>query len=319
MNVIALDIGGTKIACGIYDDQRGKLSYSTAALGNRAGGRVGDLIADLIKDQVAEAKENARPVSGIGVSIPGIFYPSTGTVWAPNIPDWEAFPLLKLIAELHEFEIQHINIVSDRTCYILGETWLGCAKGCENAIFLAVGTGIGAGILVDGMVLHGQDDIAGAIGWMTLDPTFKTGYKTYGHFEYYASGQGLLRLAGELLQEAPAYTGFLKKGALEELSTHDLFTAYDQNDEIAAAVFERAVSLWGMATANLVSLFNPEIIIFGGGVFGPAIRFLDRIRNEMERWAQPISAKRVRLEASDLGSEAGMAGAAFAALQSISQ
>ena len=80
-------------------------------------------------------------------------------------------------------------------------------------------------------------------------------------------------------------------------------------------MIEEAIEFWGMATANLVSLFNPETIVFGGGVFGPAVRFLDRIRTEAERWAQPLSMRQVRLVASALDGDAALYGAARLALQ----
>jgi glucokinase len=83
-------------------------------------------------------------------------------------------------------------------------------------------------------------------------------------------------------------------------------------------VIAESIEFWGMATANLVSLFNPEKIIFGGGVFGPALRFLDAITAEARKWAQPISINKVKLEGSRLGSDAGLYGAAYLALQSLS-
>jgi glucokinase len=78
---------------------------------------------------------------------------------------------------------------------------------------------------------------------------------------------------------------------------------------MAVAVLDNAIELWGMAAANLVSLFNPEIIVFGGGVFGPAARFLDRIRDEARRWAQPIAIEQVRFVVSTLAGDAGLFGA----------
>jgi glucokinase len=89
----------------------------------------------------------------------------------------------------------------------------------------------------------------------------------------------------------------------------DVFAAYDRDDEIGVKVIDNAIELWGMAAANLVSVFNPEVIIFGGGVFGPAVKFLDRIYAEAKRWAQPIAIEQVRFVASDLGSDAGLFGA----------
>jgi glucokinase len=95
-----------------------------------------------------------------------------------------------------------------------------------------------------------------------------------------------------------------------DLSTARLFEAYDRGDAVARRVLEEAIQFWGMATANLVSLFNPEAIIFGGGVFGPATRFLDRVAAEAKRWAQPIAMTQVRVVPSALGGDAGLLGAA---------
>src|SRR5678810_995824 len=97
-----------------------------------------------------------------------------GTVWAPNIPGWDNYPLLEEMRKISG-DIP-VSVESDRSCYILGEMWQGNAKGTGNAIFLAVGTGIGAGIVVDGNVLHGANDIVGAIGWMALHHPYKEEY-----------------------------------------------------------------------------------------------------------------------------------------------
>ena len=98
-------------------------------------------------------------------------------------------------------------------------------------------------------------------------------------------------------------------------SARDVFAAYERGDPVAKEVITQAVEFWGMAVANLVSLFNPEKIIFGGGVFGPAAQFLGDIYAEARKWAQPISIKQVKLQASKLGGDAGLYGAGCLALQ----
>jgi len=319
MNVLAIDIGGTKIACGTYASDGKKLTHHVAAIGERSGKEVGALLITLIRKEISTLQKSGKILGSVGISVPGIYTPESGTVWAPNISGWESYPLLNEVAAAVKLKKEHIRIEGDRACYILGEAWQGCAQGCNNAIFMAVGTGIGAGILADGRVLHGQNDIAGAIGWLALDRHYRPEYKTCGYFEYYASGEGLLRFARELLQAKPGYKGALRTFQPSKITTPDLFAAYDQNDELAKLVLERAISLWGMTAANLVSLFNPEVIVFGGGVFGPAVRFISRIRDEMELWAQPISVQKVRLEPSKLGGEAGLAGAAFLAISSLTK
>ncbi len=107
----------------------------------------------------------------------------------------------------------------------------------------------------------------------------------------------------------------LKKINADQLSAKDIFDAYENGDELSKKVIGNAIEYWGMAVANLVSLFNPEKIIFGGGVFGPALRFLDDIYDEAKKWAQPISIQQVKLQGSALGNEAGLYGAGWLALK----
>ena len=94
-----------------------------------------------------------------------------------------------------------------------------------------------------------------------------------------------------------------------------MFAAYEQGDEVAKEVVAQAIEFWGMASANLISLFNPEKIVFGGGVFGPATQFLEAIATEARRWAQPVAIERVKFEASQLGGDAALYGAAYLALR----
>jgi glucokinase len=208
-----------------------------------------------------------------------------------------------------------IKIDSDRACYILGEVWKGNARSCKDAIFLSVGTGIGAGILINNEVLRGSHDIAGAIGWMALDRPFNQKYISCGDFEYNASGEGIVKVAKEMLDISIYNKSVLNNINPALLSAKDIFDAYENGDQLAKKVIANAIECWGMATANLVSLFNPEKIIFGGGVFGPALKFLDDIYIEAKKWAQPISIQQVQLQASALGSEAGLYGAGLLALR----
>src|ERR1035437_8193374 len=318
--VIGIDLGGTKLAGALFTRNGKVLRKSVVPLEGRRGRAVGALICQELKTLLAAARAKRLRVSAIGVSVPGISYSKTGKVWAPNIPGWEDYPLRReILAALPDKRIQ-VVIDSDRAAYILGETWRGVAKGCRNAIFLAVGTGIGAGILIDGRILRGAHDIAGAIGWLALDRPFRREYVGCGCFEYHASGVGLAKVANEILAQRPS-TRTPNTPRLHHSSTplfgsaHDVFSAYDRGDPVAKEVIAQAVEFWGMALANLVSLFNPEKIIFGGGVFGPAGRFLGDIYAEAQKWAQPISIKQVKLQASKLGGDAGLYGAGCLALQ----
>lgn len=308
MPQIAVDLGGTKLATALFSDDGEILHRESAPLSGRAGEEVGALIADQVRDLRRHIRSPQS--AAVGVAVPGIYRPTTGTVWAPNIPGWDDYPLLdELCSSLDPGT--HVAIDSDRAAYILGETWRGSARGARDAVFIAVGTGVGVGILADGRIVRGHAGIAGAVGWLALQRPYRSEYVSCGCFEYHASGPGLVRVASELIAADPSYGGELRQKMpnADDLTTAHVFAAFERGDPIATRVVDEAIELWGMAAANLVSVFDPEIVIFGGGVFGPAVRFLDRIKEVALRWGQPISMRRVTFRASILGSDAGLFGA----------
>lgn len=311
MAVIALDLGGTKLAAALFNVKGDILFKANHSLDKRQGKEVGELIFQAANELLSKTND----VSAIGICVPGIAHAKTGKVWAPNIPGWDDYPLLEELQRWVNNKNIKIKIDSDRACYILGEVWKGNARGCKDAIFLSVGTGIGAGILINNEVLRGSHDIAGAIGWMALDRTFKQKYISCGDFEYNASGEGIVKVAKEMLDSNVYNKSILKNINPDLLSAKDVFDGCENGDDLAKKVIANAIECWGMATANLVSLFNPEKIIFGGGVFGPALKFLDDIYIEAKKWGQPISIQQVQLQGSALGSDAGLYGAGLLALR----
>lgn len=311
MSVIGIDLGGTKISSALFSSKGEIYGFQKIFLNDKKGQEVSQLIKTQILSLISENDITGESITSVGVSIPGIYYKDTGKVWVPNIEGWENYPLLKELKEVVKGKNITIKIADDRACYILGEVWKGKAIACKNAIFIAVGTGIGAGVLIDGKVLNGSNGIAGAIGWLALNKPYDKKYISCGCNEYYASGDGLARYANELIASKPCYTGvFMHK----EVNSFNLIKEYGNNEEIAESVINNAIEYWGMTVANLVSIFNPEKVIFGGGVFGGAAKFLDKIYLEAKKWGQPIAMKQVKLETSENGAMAGLYGAAYLAI-----
>lgn len=306
MAILSFDLGGTKLAIAIFDAQGNCLLKQQQPLAGSRGISVSQLIADHIRQFLAADR---FVIDVIGVAVPGMYDAKSGTVWAPNIDGWTAYPLM---AEL-QLVAGDIPIVidNDRACCILGETWKGSATGCKDAIFLTIGTGIGAGIMVDGHVLRGVNQTAGAIGWMALNDKFEDLYERYGCFEAYGSGDGMARLAQKRIAEQPGYNGILSKS--EVLTASDVFAAASKEDVLAIQVVVICIGLWGRAAANLVSLLNPDQIIFGGGVFGPGVDYIPAIKKEADRWAQPLGSAHVQFTASALAGDACLYGAARSA------
>jgi glucokinase len=311
--VIALDLGGTKLAAALFAGNGRPRAKRVVALRGRSGAAIGALMCREIRRLRRDAAAHGLHVDAIGAAVPGIARADSGRVWAPNIPGWDDYPLRSELEAAAGGPATPIAIDSDRAACILGEAWRGAATGCRNAVFLTVGTGIGAGILAGGQVLRGAHDGAGAAGWLALSRPFQSEYSACGDFEYHASGEGLARAAARLLAQTAGYRGPLNRR--RALSARDVFAAYEAGDILAARVMRNAVEYWGAACANLVSLLDPEKIVIGGGVFGPAAKFLDAIAAEARRWGQPVAMRQVIFEPSRLGSDAALYGAAVLARQ----
>ena len=301
-----MDLGGTKLWVGMFSENGTCLSKIHYPVKQYSGDDLSDFICFKLKDAMTSQSEKLRAV---GIAIPGMYNAVQDEVWAPNIEGWKAFPLKARLQEV--VGNIPISIEDDRTCCILGEAWQGAAKTLQNVVFITVGTGIGAGILSEGKVLKGSLGTAGAVGWMALEGEEKQLYATYGCFEAFSSGDGIARLARQLMEESPAYNGTLKKKT--NINATQIFRALEQHDPIANKVITFCIKSWGKAVANLVSILNPELIVFGGGIFGPALKYLPDINTEMCKWAQPLASSKVRLMGSSLNGLACLYGAAWSA------
>ena len=246
-------------------------------------------IAELAHRAAGESRISWSSIAAVGVAVPGIYYAATGLVWAPNLPGWDHIPLRD---ELAKKLPAPIVLDSDRAAYVTGEQWLGVARGLTDVIFLAVGTGIGAGIISGGRLIRGAGDIAGSVGWFAIDPRPKEIYQRVGCFEAEAAGPSLARRAGS------------------GVATETIIERARQGDAAARQIVDETVQYLAMGVANLVSVLNPQMIVLGGGLMQSGGLFLEPLRREMLQWAQPIAGKQVRIELSALGEDAGLLGAA---------
>ena len=310
-----IDVGGTKISSALFTKTGGILGKTKipidASGGEGAAGQVGEAILNLGKT----AERVGGRILAAGVSVPGIVYSESGDVWAPNIPGWDRYPLRERLERETAAWLRQsgtpfpIILESDRSAYVTGEAWRGAAAGASDAVFLAVGTGIGAGILSGGRLVHGHEDIAGAVGWFGLDPEFKPAYASMGCFEAEASGNSVGRKARELIGEGrPSLMLELAGGRMENVTAETVAAAARRKDPLALEVVADCACYLAMGVANIVSMLNPEVVILGGGLFQAADIFLDPVRREFRKWAQPLAAENVRIEISALGEDAGLYG-----------
>ena len=282
--VLAVDLGGTKTAIARVGDDGTLHDRQTLAA------------AHSLDESVAQIAAASESVEAVGVVIPGIYNAATGRAWCPNLWGPDEVPLLGALRDRLPVEVV---IDSDRAGYVLGESWLGAARGLRHVVFVAIGTGIGVGVLADGVLVRGAGGIAGAAGWFALNPSWKDAYGKTGCWEAESAGPAVARRFG-----AP--------------DAETVVAAARTGDRAALAVLQRAAEYAGMGVANLISVFNPEAVVLGGGfLVGAADLVLDRVRAEAARWAQPIAASQCRVELTQLGETAGLLGAARLALDGI--
>lgn len=304
---IGIDVGGTKISAALFTPEGKMSSRNKSPVDTSNPEETIFQIIQIIRDLESHVEKEKAGVKAIGIAIPGIVYQSTGLVWAPNIPGWEHYPLRDNLQR--EITIP-ITLDSDRSAYVLGEQWCGIARGLRDVVFLAVGTGIGAGIIVDGILCRGSEDIAGAVGWFALDPILRKEYTQMGCFEAEASGNSIARKAIRLIREGKAsIMPDLVQGDLEKITAETVVEAARKSDVLAMKVIESTIKYLSMGIANIVSILNPQMIVLGGGLFQSGDFLLEPVKAEFRKWAQPIAAKNVKIELSSLGEDAGLYGA----------
>ncbi|HZS51237.1 MAG TPA: ROK family protein [Bryobacterales bacterium] len=308
---VGVDVGGTKVAAAVIDPR--KVIHSKIRLSTEKQNRERSIaqVAEAARKAVEAARVSWENIAAVGVDVPGVYYPGSGEVWAPNLPGWDRIPLR---GELQTQLPRPVVIDSDRSAYVLGEQWAGIARGLTDVVFIAVGTGIGAGILSGGRLCRGAGGVAGAIGWLAVDPNQKPLYRQTGCLEAEAAGPGVARRAAALAARVPSQMLEIAGGCLDNITAETVVEAARRNDAPARQVLEETARYLAMGVANVISMLNPQMIVLGGGLMQAGNLLLDPIRRETVRWAQPLAAREVRIELTQLGEDAGLLGAARLAL-----
>lgn len=287
---LVVDLGGTKIAAARVDTA-GKITHHHVTPTPVGGGKaVVAAIIDILHQLPLQG------VSALGIDVPGLAY-ADGSVWAPNLSGWKRMPLGAMLNA--HFRLPAL-VESDRNAFVTGEAWQGAARNCRDVVFLAIGTGIGAGIISGGRLIRGSGELAGCLGWMALGSRFLPRYKDVGCLESHLAGPAIAREASRIRKAVT--------------TTHELIQRARQGDPAAKKVIAQTGECLGLALANLVSILNPEMIVVGGGVAAAGNLLLAPARDTMRQWAQPLAGKQVRIVRSRLGARAALLGMAKMAL-----
>ncbi len=311
-NILAFDIGGTKIASAIVksDGTMKQIAQEpTCQDGPEAG--IEQLAAMTEKCLRAGCLEH-KNLLGIGIGIAAALETDTDKIlWAPNIKGWRNVDLRGYLES--RFGIP-VCLEYDGHAAVLGEYWQGAGKGFRSILDVIIGTGVGAGAIIDGHLIRGRNRLAGAIGWqvLSLDPAADDlNNESLGYWESLTAGPGIAAYAKQVLSEADAVR---IAGNRNTVTAKNLFDAARNGDPAAVKITVNIAKWIGLGISNAISILNPEVVVLGGSV-GHACGFLlDVIRSEAMRWAQPISASDIQFRVSELGTDAGILGAAYSVI-----
>jgi glucokinase len=311
--VLGIDIGGTNLVVGSVAEDGSALRALESEPTHAEAGQsdVLDRLITLAQRTIERTRREVRgaEIIGVGVGAPGPLDTKSGIVLlTPNL-GWVNLPLRQII---HERLGLPAALDNDANCAVLGEWWMGAARGTKNAIGITIGTGIGGGIIVDGKLYHGASDCAGEIGHTTIDTEgrrCKCG--NYGCLEAYASGPNIaLRAVEELKAGAVSRLADYVGGDLRQVTAQTVYQAAHDGDGLALEVVNDTAKFLGVGIANLLNVFNPEVVVVCGGVTLAGDRLFDPLRREVARRAFKPAVSVCRIVPCELSGTAGVYGAA---------
>lgn len=305
--VIGVDLGGTKIYTALVDLD-GKIKKEITIKTEADKGEVAVLEKILYTINHVLVGSDINEVIAIGIGSPGPLDVEKGLiVYTPNLP-FKNFNIVKPIREKYNVDTYLDN---DANVATLGEFMFGAGKGSKNMVFITASTGIGGGAILNGSLFRGSTSNALEIGHMTvMNGGPRCGCGNTGCAESLASGTAIMKRANEAV-ESNAYTS-LKN--YEKITAREVFIEAEKGDREAQDILNNALAYLGITIANAANIFDPDIIVLGGGVSNGGRIVFDKIKEEMDRRCLRTIANHCEVKKAMLDSKAGVLGAAALAI-----
>ena len=321
---VGIDLGGTNIKGGVVASD-GTVVHFESIETEVEGGR--DHVLDRIGMLVGKVRDAAGlahgQIAAVGIGSPGPLDTKRGIIHeAPNLPGWINLPLSAEVSRRCGYPC---FLENDANSAALAEAHVGAGKGTQCMIMLTLGTGIGGGIVIDGRVWHGADDIAAELGHVSVKyDGIRCNCGSIGCVEAYASATGVVRRAREAL--AQGAESALADGAPKALAdVHDedkcahIFHVAAAGDPLAEKVVADTTVYLAAAIGSLINIFNPDMIVLFGGMTKAGDQLLAPVRKEVRQRSFKIGSDRCQIVRSHLGGEAGVLGAAITAMQALAE
>lgn len=317
--VLALDVGGTKLAAGVVAPDGSLRSFCRIETAVDEGPRaVVKRLLELGEQALAESGVHAdatgpERVGAIGVGCGGPLDPRSGVILGPpGLPGWNDVPLGRLVAERFGLPT---SVENDATAAALGEyRWGGW--DVRNLVYLTVSTGLGGGVVIDGDLFRGAANQGGELGHVVVDWQGRAcGCGARGCAEAYVSGTSIARRAGEAVAARPDST----LAACSVITAKDVAEHAVAGDAVAGAIWNETTAMLGRMVAVLINVCEPELVVLGGGVTRAGSQLLDPVREAALRQAMPPAARACDVALSRHGEGVGVLGAAAIAYQRLEE
>jgi len=309
--VLAIDLGGTKIIAAIISHQGQVMAKEYhPTLADEGPQSVIDRILSAIDHLLRVRNMGSSQLHSISIAAAGAIDLDQGVITiSPNLPGWHDIPLRDIVRK--ECGVNTF-LINDANAAALGEHHFGAGRGVNNLIYLTVSTGIGGGIIINGELYSGPCGSAGEIGHMTIDINgLRCSCGNVGCLEMLASGTAVAREAIRRISQGEESTlTEMVEGKIDNITAEKVGVAAQGGDSLALEVISKAATYLGVGMVNVVNIFNPEMIIVGGGVAQIGDLFLEPARQVVKERAFQLSAQAVSIVPAQLGDNAGLLGAA---------
>jgi len=306
--ILGVDIGGTKCAVTLGRSASpseivisDKESFATSDCQSTIEG-----LKTAIRTVLSRAGISPAEVYSIGISCGGPLDSATGVVMSPpNLPGWDNIPIVKILSE--EFGVK-AAIHNDANACALAEWTFGAGRGSRNMAFLTFGTGLGAGLILDGKLYTGTNDNAGELGHIRLADFGPVGYGKAGSFEGFCSGSGIRQLAQSAVRERlqmGVRVPWCADGNVESITAKKVADAMYAGDPLAKEIYSTSARYLGIGLSMLIDIINPEVIVIGSIYARNEDFFKPLMQQVLDREALPLANKVCRVVPAALGESIG--------------
>ena len=313
---IGIDIGGTNLVAGLVNDKFELVDkVSAPSNASRPDTEIVNDIVELCKQVMEKNNICVEEVKSVGIGVPGCCDSATGLILHCENINFHNTPIAKMIQEKINVPV---FLGNDADCAALGEAYAGATKDANNSVMITIGTGIGGGIIINKKIYNGFNSSGGEVGHMTIDVNGERcncGRK--GCWEVYGSATALVRQTKKAIQENPnSILASLADGNPENAGGKTSFDAMRKGCPVGKAVVEKYVEYFSAGITNVVNIFQPEMIVIGGGVSKEGQPLIDMIMKHVsaERYGKETDLPKTTLCTAVLGNDAGVIGAALLGL-----